>query len=37
MVPASAFFARGLVRDLVEHERRLSGPLKRLQAVTGVI
>jgi len=29
--------ARGLVRELVEHERRLSGPLKRLQAVTGVI
>lgn len=29
--------ARGLVRQLVEHERRLSGPLKRLQAVTGVI
>lgn len=28
--------ARGLVRQLVEHERRLSGPLKRLQAVTGV-
>lgn len=28
--------ARGLVRELVEHERRLSAPLKRLQAVTGV-
>jgi transcriptional regulator with XRE-family HTH domain len=28
--------ARGLVRQLVEHERRLSAPLKRLQAVTGV-
>ncbi len=28
--------ARGLVRDLVEHERRLSPPLKRLQAVAGV-
>jgi len=29
--------ARGLVRQLVEHERRLSAPLKRLQVVTGVI
>jgi len=29
--------ARGLVRQLVEHERRLSAPLKRLQAVTGVM
>ena len=28
--------ARGLVRELVERERRLTGPLKRLQAVTGV-
>ena len=28
--------ARGLVRELVEHERRLSPPLKRLKAVTGV-
>lgn len=28
--------ARGLVRQLREHERRPSGPLKRLQAVTGV-
>jgi transcriptional regulator with XRE-family HTH domain len=29
--------ARGLVRQLVEHERRLSPPLKRLQTVTGVV
>lgn len=28
--------ARGLVRELVERERRLTGPLKRLQSVTGV-
>jgi transcriptional regulator with XRE-family HTH domain len=28
--------ARGLVRELVEQQRRLTPPLKRLQAVTGV-